>query len=189
MIRLKCLPLKDWTTTSEFGNRDYKPNPWHNGIDGRAVTGTSVYAVADGIVKVAQDNPTGYGLYTALDHGKWSSLYGHLSKFNCKIGQQVKAGEIIGYSGNTGMSTGPHLHFEIRFCKYADFWDRTGDIFLRCIDPWPYMQKCIERDNLTLDMAAEIIKSYAGLDDNTMQYLKFYRYGEALLLKLAKEMI
>lgn len=188
MIRLKCLPLQNWTTTSEFGKRGYKANPWHNGIDGRAVIGIPVYAVADGTVKVAKDNPTGYGLYIAIDHGCFGTLYAHLSKFNVAVGQWVKAGDIIGYSGNTGLSTGPHLHFEIRFCEYVDFWDRIGDIFLRCVDPLPFIEKFIERENLTTDKAAEIIKSDAGLDDNTMQYLKFYKYGEPLILKLAEAM-
>lgn len=188
MIRLKCLPLENWTTTSEFGNREYKANPWHNGIDGRAVIGTPVYAVADGKVKVAENNPTGYGLYITLDHDVFGSLYGHLSKFNCKVGQLVKTGEIIGYSGNTGLSTGPHLHFEMRLCKYMDFWDRQGDIFLRCVDPWLFMERCVKFENLTTDKAAEIIKSDAGLDNNTMQYLMFYRYGDALLMKLAEAM-
>lgn len=186
MIRLKCLPLKEWTTTSEFGKRDYKDNPWHNGVDGRAASGTPIYAVEDGIVRVAKDNPGGYGNYITLDHGKWGSLYGHLSKFSCKVGQEVKAGEIIGYSGNTGMSTGPHLHFEIRFCEYKDFWDRIGDVFLRCIDPLPFINKFNESKDLTIEKATEIVQKEAGLDNNTMQYLNFYRYAEPLLNKLAK---
>lgn len=188
MIRLKHLPLQNWATTSKFGKRNYAPNPWHNGVDGRAVTGTPVYAVEDGVVKAAQDNPTGYGLYITLDHSKWGSLYGHLSRFNCKVWQQVKAGDIIGYSGNTGLSEAPHLHFEVRFCKYEDFWDREGDIFLRCIDPLPFIEKFIATQNLTVEKASEIVQDIAELDNNTMKYLFFYRYGEALLMKLAKAM-
>ena len=163
MIRLKNLPIKNWTTTSGFGKRDYKANPWHNGIDGRAVIGTPVYAVADGEVKVAENNPTGYGLYITLDHNVFGSLYGHLSKFNCMVGQLVKSGDIIGYSGNTGLSTGPHLHFEIRFCKYANFWDREGDIFLRCVDPLPFIEKFIERENLTYNAIFEVLQVRRGL--------------------------
>lgn len=189
MIKLKCLPLKTWTTTSEFGNRDFEQNPWHNGIDGRAVIGTPVYAVADGVVKVAKDNPTGYGNYIVLDHGKWGSLYGHLSKFNIRAGQTVKAGDIIGYSGNTGISTGPHLHFEIRLCKYKDFWDRVGDIFLRCVDPLPFIEKFIAKENLTIEKATEIVQEVTDLENKTMDYLvSHYRWGHDLIIKLAKAM-
>jgi murein DD-endopeptidase MepM/ murein hydrolase activator NlpD len=185
VIKLKCLPLQNWITTSEFGKRDYKENPWHNGIDGKAIIDTPVYAVADGIVKVAKDNPGGYGLYITLDHSKWGSLYAHLSKFNVAVGQSIKTGQIIGYSGNTGMSTGPHLHFELRFCEYKDFWDRAGDIFLRCVDPLPFIENLIEHENMTVEKAEEIIQTEAGLDNNTIQYLNFYKYGEPLLIKLA----
>jgi len=191
LIRLKYLPLDTWYTTSEFGKRDYIPNPWHNGVDGRAAAGTPVYAVADGIVQVAKDNPTGYGLYVALDCGIWGSLYAHLSRFVVKVGQEVSAGDIIGYSGNTGLSTGPHLHFEIRFCKYGDFWDRDGDIFLRCIDPLPYLEDLQKRLKvLTVEDATQIVKEKLGLEDKTIDYLvRDYRYGEILITKLAKALI
>lgn len=191
MIRLKHLPLDSWYTTSEFGKRDYIFNPWHNGIDGRAATGTPVYAVDDGIVQVAKDNPTGYGLYIAIDHGIWGSLYGHLSKFVVKVGQKVAAGDIIGYSGNTGQSTGSHLHFEIRFCKYVDFWDRDGDIFLRCIDSLPFIEDLQKRlKDLTVDDAAQIVKEKLNLEDKTIDYMsRDYKYGEILITKLAKALM
>lgn len=190
MIKLKCLPLQNWTTTSEFGKRDYKPNPWHNGIDGRAVIGTPIYAVADGEVKAVKDNPTGYGYYIAIDHGGWGTLYGHLNKFNVKVGQSIKAGQIIGYSGNTGLSEAPHLHFEIRFCKYADFWDRAGDIFLRCVDPYPYIKALLDKENISIAQAKNIVKEKAELEDKTIEYLTSdYRYGDFLIVKLAKAML
>nr|WP_312578321.1 M23 family metallopeptidase [Sedimentibacter sp.] len=191
MIKLKHLPLDTWYTTSGFGKRDYIPNPWHNGIDGRAIAGTPIHAAADGIVQVAKDNPTGYGLYVALDHEFWGSLYAHLSKFVVSVGQKVSAGDIIGYSGNTGQSTGPHLHFEIRFCKYKDFWDRDGDIFLRCVDPLPYIENFQKRSqNLTVDEAIQIVKKNVNLEDKTIDYLsKDYIYGEILINKLAKALM
>lgn len=191
MIRLKHLPLDSWHTTSEFGRRNYIPNPWHNGVDGRAAVGTPVYAVTDGIVQVAKDNPTGYGLYVVLDHEICGSLYSHLSRFVVKIGQKVESGDVIGYSGNTGQSTGPHLHFEIRFCKYGDFWDRDGDIFLRCIDPLPYIKDLQKRlKGLTVDDATQIVKEKLSLEDKTIDYLvKDYKYGEILITKIAKALI
>ena len=101
---------------SEFGMRQ---SPWsedrefHSGLDIRAERGTPVYAPAAGTVVhagTAQD----YGTAIVLDHGQdIRSLYGHLSKLNVQPGQRVVRGTIIGYTGNTGRSSGPHLHYEI----------------------------------------------------------------------------
>lgn len=191
MIRLKNLPLDSLYVTSQFGKRNYEPNPWHNGIDFRASSGTPVYAVSDGIVRVAKDNPTGYGLYVVLDHDIWSSFYAHLSNINVSTEQQVQAGDIIGYSGSTGQSTGPHLHFEIRLCKYKDFWDRQGDIFLRCIDPLFFIENFQKKSTtLTAEDAAKIVKEKLKLEDKTIDYISNdYKYGDALIIKLAKALI
>jgi murein DD-endopeptidase MepM/ murein hydrolase activator NlpD len=101
---------------SEYGTRQ---SPWssdrefHSGMDIRAGMGTPVYAPAAGSVVLAgaaQD----YGTTIILDHGQQiRTLYGHLSKLNVKPSQQVQRGAIIGYTGNTGRSSGPHLHYEI----------------------------------------------------------------------------
>lgn len=87
----------------------------HEGIDFVADTGTRVFASAGGIVTGASYHPQ-YGNLVEIDHGNdFSSRYAHLSKFLVRVGQVVKRGQIIGASGNTGRSTGPHLHFEVRF--------------------------------------------------------------------------
>ncbi len=87
----------------------------HEGIDFVADTGTRVIASAGGIVQVAEYHPQ-YGNLIEIDHGNdFSSRYAHLSKTSVKPGQIVKRGQSIGASGNTGRSTGPHLHFEVRF--------------------------------------------------------------------------
>jgi septal ring factor EnvC (AmiA/AmiB activator) len=101
---------------SEFGNR---PSPWtgdrefHSGLDIRAGYNTPVYAPAAATVVhagPAQD----YGTAIVLDHGQdIRSLYGHLQKLNVQTGQRVERGAVIGYTGNTGRSSGPHLHYEI----------------------------------------------------------------------------
>jgi murein DD-endopeptidase MepM/ murein hydrolase activator NlpD len=101
---------------SEFGTRH---SPWtrerefHSGMDIRAERGTPVYAPAAGTVVhsgAAQD----YGTTIVLDHGQEiRTLYGHLSKLNVQAGQRVVRGTLIGYTGNTGRSSGPHLHYEI----------------------------------------------------------------------------
>jgi len=91
----------------------------HEGIDFVADQGTRVIASAGGIVVGASYHPQ-YGNLVEIDHGNdFSSRYAHLSKFVVKVGQVVKRGQVIGASGNTGRSTGPHLHFEVRYKSVA----------------------------------------------------------------------
>ena len=88
---------------------------FHRGLDLAAPIGTPVYAPADGIVKRIKREPRGYGLLLEIDHGMGiTTRYGHLSKILVKPGQKVKRGQIIAKVGNTGRSTGPHLHYEVR---------------------------------------------------------------------------
>ncbi|MFN4298860.1 MAG: M23 family metallopeptidase [Thermaurantimonas sp.] len=103
---------------SGFGMRIhpiYKVLKMHTGIDFTAPVGTPIYATGDGVV--IQDNGiggSGYGLYVIISHGfGYHTLYAHMSKAIVKPGQKVKRGDIIGYVGNTGSSTGPHLHYEV----------------------------------------------------------------------------
>ena len=107
-----CVPVCGYTITSYFGTR------WgrnHNGVDMAVVTGTEVKSTAQGTVIQSGVNG-GYGISVTIDHGNGMvSVYGHLSEALVVEGQVVNQGEIIGYSGNTGRSTGPHLHFELRF--------------------------------------------------------------------------
>lgn len=87
----------------------------HEGIDFVADIGTSVIASAGGVVVTAESHPQ-YGLLVEIDHGnEFTSRYAHLSKISVKVGQIVRRGQLIAASGNTGRSTGPHLHFEVRF--------------------------------------------------------------------------
>ncbi|MFB5944825.1 M23 family metallopeptidase [Albibacterium profundi] len=101
---------------SGFGSRIhpiYKIRKMHSGIDFSAPIGTPVYATGNGkIIKVSSDH--GYGRHIEIDHGfGYKTLYAHLSKFAVKKGKKVKRGDLIGYVGNTGASTGPHLHYEV----------------------------------------------------------------------------
>lgn len=90
----------------------------HRGDDLIADIGTPVYAAQDGVVLTAENNYS-YGNLVILDHGtgldgnRWTTLYGHMDDYTVEAGQTVKAGELIGHVGNTGNSTGPHLHFEL----------------------------------------------------------------------------
>jgi murein DD-endopeptidase MepM/ murein hydrolase activator NlpD len=111
------LPLASAALSSRFGAR-YHPilGGWrqHSGVDLAAATGTPVTAPSPGVVVAAQWWG-GYGLFVAIDHGKgMQTRYGHLSAVSVAPGQQVKTGQVIGYVGSTGNSTGPHLHYEMR---------------------------------------------------------------------------
>ena len=104
----------NYPITQKYGEK-YTNDAGHNGIDYALPMGTPVLAAADGIVYSAGIDSTGYGNCVMLKHD-WNAgtVYAHLRNWSVQVGQKVKAGEIIGYSGNTGNSTGPHLHFEYR---------------------------------------------------------------------------
>lgn len=106
-------PLKETKINSEFGFRRYR---WHHGTDLKLTTGDPVFNVFDGIVRMKSYDRNGYGYYVLVRHRNGlETLYGHLSKISVEIGQEVRAGELLGLGGSTGRSTGPHLHFEIRY--------------------------------------------------------------------------
>ena len=89
---------------------------WHHGQDFYAPPGTKVYATGNGVVIKSSWNPYGFGNMIEIDHGfGFTSIYGHLSKFNIKEGDIVRRGQLIGFSGSTGISSGPHLHYEIHY--------------------------------------------------------------------------
>lgn len=87
----------------------------HAGIDYGTPIGTPVYASASGTVGKAQSDPEGYGNHVRLNHSWGRSIYAHFDHWLVELGQSVTVGQMIGRSGNSGNSTGPHLHFEIRF--------------------------------------------------------------------------
>ena len=90
-------------------------NRFHYGQDIAVNTGAPIHAPADGVVKIAR-YMGGFGKSVKINHGfGYTTFYAHLSKFNVKSGKRIKRGDIIGYSGNTGRSTGPHLHYEVHY--------------------------------------------------------------------------
>lgn len=92
----------------------YKVKKMHNGIDFAASIGTPIYATADGTVSKVEVRFSGYGKVVEIDHGfGYRTRYAHMHDFAIKRGQQVKRGDLIGYVGNTGLSTAPHLHYEV----------------------------------------------------------------------------
>lgn len=91
----------------------YNINKFHYGMDFVAPIGSAVYATADGVVEMATDY-LGYGNYIKINHGyDYETAYGHLNSIGVRKGQKVVRGQIIGTIGNTGISTGPHLHYEV----------------------------------------------------------------------------
>ena len=99
-------PIKGYITQYSHGN--------HIALDFGAPVGTPVKATMDGKVVYAGWNTQGYGNLVIIENGPYRTYYAHLSKIPVRVGQRVQAGEVIAKSGNTGNSTGPHLHYEIR---------------------------------------------------------------------------
>lgn len=138
-----CFPLPNhYRVTSEFGFRRARH---HYGIDLKLNIGDSVVSAFDGMVRIAKTQKGGYGKYVVIRHNNGlETVYGHFNKILVTEGQTVKAGELIGEGGNTGRSTGPHLHFEVRYLGQAvnprdviDFMDDK----LCCHDNTLYLTK------------------------------------------------
>ncbi|MDQ6773719.1 MAG: M23 family metallopeptidase [Candidatus Dormibacteraeota bacterium] len=129
------MPVSGYVESQPFGCTMFALEPYaawcpsrhfHSGVDLAARLGTPVHAAAAGRVQVILD-PGGYGLHVLLAHGGGlATLYGHMSAVLVGNGAQVSAGQLVGLMGSTGMSTGSHLHFEVR---------RAG----RPVDPAPYL--------------------------------------------------
>lgn len=124
------MPVNSATLTSGYGMRWHPVlggRRQHKGVDLAQPIGTPVYATADGVVSRA-DWFSSYGLFISIEHGgNIQTRYGHLSRLNVEAGQMVHKGDLIGYVGTTGRSTGPHLHYEVRIAGMA-------------VNPIPYMQ-------------------------------------------------
>jgi murein DD-endopeptidase MepM/ murein hydrolase activator NlpD len=106
-------PLSKTLQTSGFG---FRWGRFHHGIDLNLKMGEPVYAVFDGIVRISGFHQYGFGNYVVVRHKNGlETLYAHLSALKVEIGQVIKAGQLIGLGGSTGWSTGPHLHFEVRY--------------------------------------------------------------------------
>lgn len=122
-------PLDDFRMSSNYGMRTHPVLGGlrgHKGVDMAAPTGTPVYATADGMVSKAEWFSS-YGNYIAIAHGaELETRFAHLSRMSVSAGQRVRKGDLIGYVGSTGRSTGPHLHYEVRVAGLA-------------VDPTPYM--------------------------------------------------
>ena len=143
------MPLDKMKVTSQYGMRNhpiYHKKMAHNGIDLSVPVGTKVYAMMDGVVK-----RTGYdgrnGNFVVIDHGDYQVSYCHLSKILVKIGDHVRAGQTTSLSGNTGCSTGPHVHYGLR--------DKNGK--------WCNPKVLLDLVDQTRKTVLELIREHGGL--------------------------
>jgi len=131
------VPVDGFRMTIDYGMRVHPVlggRRAHKGIDLATPVGTPVHAPADGVIAKAEWFSS-YGLYIQVEHGgDLETRYGHLSRLNVAAGQFVHKGDVIGYVGTTGRSTGPHLHYEVRVAGVA-------------VNPVPYMQETVPAES------------------------------------------
>jgi hypothetical protein len=134
------LPFKgEFRLTQAFGENPFVYHrlglPGHNGLDLGMPVGQPILAVDDGVIIRVEERPEGFGKHVKVQHKWGQSLYAHLSAFKVVLNQPVKQGDVIGLSGNTGFSTGPHLHFGMRVKPY-----NLGDGWYGYTNPQRYLQ-------------------------------------------------
>jgi murein DD-endopeptidase MepM/ murein hydrolase activator NlpD len=167
-------PLDQTIITSDFGLRRAV---WHFGVDIRVKTGNPVYAVFDGVVRVTGYDRRGFGRFVLIRHKNgFETLYGHLSDNFMVLGQEVKAGDIIGKGGNSGRSTAPHLHFEIRYSGNAINPNKLFDFDKNTILDSKYT---INHDSFAYLEEANKIRYHIIRSGDTLSGLS-YRYGVSI---------
>lgn len=155
-------PVESQIVTSNFGMRRHpiqERTAMHGGVDLRAPTGTPIYASADGVVEWAsKHHNSGLGNMVKLVHNYgFSTVYGHMDSIDVQVGNYIKRGELLGYSGNTGASAAPHLHYEVRHLN-------------RRLDPSPFLNWSmtdydlvfIEEDRVEWESLVEVMRRTAS---------------------------
>lgn len=155
-------PVESEQVTSHFGMRRHpihERTAMHGGVDLRAPRGTPIHATADGVVEWAsKHHNSGLGNMVKLVHNYgFTTVYGHMDSIDVQVGSYVKRGEFLGYSGNTGASTAPHLHYEVRHLN-------------RRLDPNPFMRWSLEdydilftkEDRVEWESLVEVIRRTAS---------------------------
>ena len=138
-----CDPKYRLTQIFGVNPKDYPTSRGHNGIDFGTPVGSPIYAAWDGTIEVATSLTYGYGRHVRIRHSHGLTIYGHLSRIDVKVGDKIKAKELVGLSGGAtsdpyaGMSTGPHLHFEYRWDKPAP--QVPGGFVYNAVDPLPLL--------------------------------------------------
>ncbi|PWL03730.1 peptidoglycan DD-metalloendopeptidase family protein [Hallerella porci] len=158
-----AIPLESRRITSPYGFRGYRI---HKGLDIGLTRGDSIRAAFDGKVVRVRYERRGYGRYIVLEHqnaGITRTIYAHLSKQLVKVGEEVQAGKVIGLGGNTGRSTGPHLHFEMR----------VGDMPLDPLGFYDFENHQIRAEKILIPMK-RVEAEYAELQKEASKH-RFYR--------------
>ncbi|MBS3806437.1 MAG: M23 family metallopeptidase [Bacteroidales bacterium] len=152
---IQPIAIKDFRRISDYFGRRRDPFTgkirMHRGMDFTGPVGTDIYATGDGVVVKADYSAYGYGKEVVIDHGYgYKTIYAHLHEITVEPGEQVSRGEVIGTLGNTGRSTGPHLHYEVRKGR-------------RAVDPFNYYFNDITAEQYE-KMIAESAKSRKPMD-------------------------
>ncbi|MEE4302739.1 MAG: M23 family metallopeptidase [Wenzhouxiangella sp.] len=155
-------PVQSGRVTSDFGMRHHPIHDreaLHGGVDLRARRGTPIYATADGVVEwAAMHQSSGLGKMVKVVHNYgFSTIYGHLDDIEVDSGSYVKRGDLLGYSGNTGQSAAPHLHYEVRYLQ-------------RRLDPSPFLRWSLEEydvlfseeDRVQWESLTEVVRTAAN---------------------------
>lgn len=158
-------PVESGRVTSSFGMRRHpiqNRTAMHGGVDLRAPRGTPIYATADGVVEWAsKHHNSGLGKMVKLVHNYgFSTIYGHMDQIDVRVGNYVKRGQLLGHSGNTGASTAPHLHYEVRHLN-------------RRLDPSPFLRWSMDdydilftkEDRVEWESLVEVIRRTASVPE------------------------
>jgi len=170
---------------SQFGK------PGHNGVDFGLPTGTPVLAAADGKVTRLGNDPNGYGRYIVLQHDGFQTLYGHLQEVKVSVTEPIHEGDTIGLSNNTGFSTGPHLHFELRIPGFPGAYS-AGEVdplqFLRAIEAPAPADTEYQGDNnqSTLEQSKGVVLvnklNIRARPDIHAEILDYYKKGDEIVI-------
>ena len=177
-----CSPVRNTYITSEFGWRS-RYRRMHYGTDLKLQVGDSVYAAFSGKVRVCNFERRGYGNYVVLRHyNGFETVYGHLSAFLVAEGDEVKVGQLIALGGNTGRSTGPHLHFEVRVkgqpINPTDVFDFKNEVAHR--DVYVFNGRKVTADRVMAEKyTKERIKYYTVKNGDTLSSIA-RKYGLSL---------
>jgi len=173
-------PLRNSIINSDFGLRWSR---FHYGVDLDLNVGDSIFATFDGVVRISKFDKNGYGNYVLLRHyNSLETLYGHMTKANVSAGQYVKAGDLIGFGGSTGRSTGPHLHFEVRFEGNAIDPEHVFDFEKNLL--WDDKCKITAKQFKYLQEARKVVYHRVRSGDTLSKIAKKYRVPVTRICKL-----
>jgi len=171
-------PITYQKISSNFGERLHPINQvkhFHQGIDLITPMNSPIYATADGVVNALQNNPKSYGKLIKITHGLgFTTYYGHLNKIVVTRNQVVIKNQLIGFSGNSGLSTGPHLHYEVRFGQVAINPKPFMQLTINNFDQMPQQIKELPWDSLKTNMIRLLTTQQPLLLQNTVKSPEIY---------------